>query len=121
MAYNRERNGQKEIKGVRIIIPDKPKAKDTAYKKQQTRKKFQARAGIEPIIGHLKTDFRMEQNYLWEEKGIQINALLAATAWNLKKKMEKIKREKNIFLRPTLPSFRIFFQSATKNEFLRSD
>ena len=40
---------------------------------------------IRPIIGHLKTDYRMAQNYLWGEKGIQINALMAATAWNLKK------------------------------------
>ncbi len=33
----------------------------------------------------------MEQNYLWGEKGIQINAYLAATAWNLKKMMERFK------------------------------
>lgn len=32
----------------------------------------------------------MEQNYLWGEKGIQINAYLAATAWNLKKMMERL-------------------------------
>jgi IS5 family transposase len=35
----------------------------------------------------------MEQNYLWAEKGIQINAYLAATAWNLKKMMEKLKEK----------------------------
>ena len=35
----------------------------------------------------------MEQNYLWGEKGIQINAYLAATAWNLKKMMEKLKEK----------------------------
>ncbi len=35
----------------------------------------------------------MEQNYLWAEKGIQINAYLAATAWNLKKMMERLKDE----------------------------
>jgi len=33
----------------------------------------------------------MGQNYLLEEKGTQINALLAATAWNLKKMMDKLK------------------------------
>jgi IS5 family transposase len=33
----------------------------------------------------------MEQNYLSGEKGIQINAYMAATAWNLKKMMEKLK------------------------------
>jgi IS5 family transposase len=33
----------------------------------------------------------MQQNYLLDEKGVQINALLAATAWNLKKMMKKLK------------------------------
>jgi Transposase domain (DUF772). len=117
LAYDRGGKGQKEIKGVKIIIPDKPKAKDTAYKKQQTRKKFRARAGIEPIIGHLKTDFRMQQNYLWAEKGIQINALLAATAWNLKKKMEKLKEKILFFLfQPFHPS-KYFFNLQLKMSF----
>jgi IS5 family transposase len=35
----------------------------------------------------------MGQNYLLGEKGIQINALMAATAWNLKKMMEKLKEK----------------------------
>ena len=39
-----------------------------------------------------KTDFRMQQNNLWGEKGIQINALMAATAWNFKKMMEELKK-----------------------------
>jgi IS5 family transposase len=91
LVYDRGGKGKKEIKGVKIIIPDKPKANDTKYQKQEKRRKFRARAGIEPIIGHLKTDFRMAQNYLMGENGIQINALLAATAWNLKKMMQKLK------------------------------
>jgi IS5 family transposase len=33
----------------------------------------------------------MQQNYLLGEKGVQINAFMAATAWNLKKLMEKLK------------------------------
>ena len=55
------------------------------------RKKFRTRAAIEPIIGHLKTDFRMAQNYFLGETGTQINAFMAATAWNLKKMMEILK------------------------------
>jgi IS5 family transposase len=46
---------------------------------------------LEPIVGHLKKDFRMEQNYLEGEKSVQINALMIATAWNLKKMMEILK------------------------------
>lgn len=93
LAYDRGGKGKAQIKGVKIIIPSKPKASDTKYQKETKRKKCKARAAIEPIIGHLKKDFRMEQNYLLGEKGIQINAFMAATAWNLKKMMEKLKLE----------------------------
>jgi len=105
LAYDRGGKGRAEINGVKIITPGKAKAHDTAYQKQQKRRKFRARAGIEPIIGHLKTDFRMAQNYLLAEKGIQINALMAATAWNLKKMMRKLKEEFLYFI------FRVIFQS----------
>jgi IS5 family transposase len=104
LAYDRGGKGKAQIRGVKIITPDKPKQSATNYQKQQKRKKCRARAAIEPIIGHLKSDFRMEQNYLLGEKGIQINAFMAATAWNLKKMMEKLKKE---FLRLI---FKIFFQ-----------
>lgn len=45
------------------------------------------------MIGHLKTDFRMTQNYLHGDSSPQINAFLAATGWNLKKMMKKLKEE----------------------------
>lgn len=93
LAYDRGGKGKTQIKGVKIIIPGKAKASDTRYQKERKRKQCRARAGIEPIIGHLKTDFRMGQNYLLGEKGIQTNALMAATAWNLKKMMEKLKEK----------------------------
>ena len=99
IIYDRGGKGKTEIKGVKILTPDKAKKNDSPYQKQQKRKRFRSRAGIEPIIGHLKTDFRMAQNYLWNEKGIQINALMAATAWNLKKYMEiLVKKFKRLFL-----------------------
>jgi IS5 family transposase len=36
---------------------------------------------------------------LLDEKGIQINALMAATAWNLKKLMEELKQKVKQFFR----------------------
>lgn len=72
LAYDRSGKGKTEISGVKIITPGKPKANDSEYYKRQKRKKFRARAAIEPIIGHLKTDFRMAQNYLLGEKGIHV-------------------------------------------------
>jgi IS5 family transposase len=32
--------------------------------KKELNENFRRRATIEPVIGHLKTDFRMNQNYL---------------------------------------------------------
>jgi len=97
LVYDRGGRGKSEIKGVKISIPSTPRKKDTAYQKQTKRKKFRTRAAIEPIIGHLKTDFRLAKNYFMGETGPQINALLAATAWNMKKMMELLK-QKIIFL-----------------------
>ncbi len=97
LVYDRGGRGKSEIKSVKISIPSTPRKKDTAYQKQTKRKKFITRAAIEPIIGHLKTDFRLAKNYFMGETGPQINALLAATAWNMKKMMELLK-QKIIFL-----------------------
>jgi len=93
LIYDRAGKGKREIKGVKILTPDKAKKTDTPYQKHCKRKKFRSRAGIEPIIGHLKTDYRLAQNYLLDETGIQINAFMAATAWNLKKFMEVLKEK----------------------------
>jgi IS5 family transposase len=57
------------------------------------RKKCRTGAAVEPVTGHLKTDFRMQQNYLSGETGVQVNAFLAATARNLKRMMEKPKKQ----------------------------
>ena len=91
LVYDRGGKGKSEIKGVKISIPGVPRKTDTAYQKHTKRKKFRTRAAIEPIIGHLKTDFRLAKNYFMGETGPQINAFLAATAWNMKKMMEILK------------------------------
>ena len=79
--------GKKEVDGTAICIPDTPKKRDTKYQKEQKRKKFRRRAAIEPIIGHVKSDHRMQRNYLKGFVGDEINLLLAASAFNLKKWM----------------------------------
>lgn len=76
-----------------ISVPGPPLKKDSAYQKRKKRKKFRRRAAIEPVIGHLKKNFRMQRNYLKGEKSPKINAMMAATGWNLKKLMEKLKEE----------------------------
>ena len=49
------------------------------------RERFRKRAGIEPIIGHLKADHRMDRNFLAGKLGDQINVLMAAAAFNFRK------------------------------------
>lgn len=103
LIYDRGGKGQNQIKGVRIVTPDKAKKTDSNYCKQKKRLRFRSRAGIEPVIGHLKTDFRMAQNYLHGIKGIQINALMSAGAWNLKKYMEYLIENAKQLLRLIFP------------------
>ncbi len=79
--------GVKEVKGAKISIPGTPLKRDTKYQREQKRKKFKRRSSIEPIIGHLKSDFRLARNYLKGFIGDEINLLLAAAAFNLKKWM----------------------------------
>lgn len=79
--------GKKKVDGAVICIPDTPKKRDTKYQKEQKRKKFKKRAGIEPIIGHVKSDHRMQRNYLKGFVGDEINLLMACSAFNLKKWM----------------------------------
>lgn len=85
---------------VRVSTPGKPLKTDTSYQRNNKRKKFRRRAAIEPVIGHLKKQFRMEQNYLHGENSPKINALLAAAAWNMKKMMEKLKEMVKKWLLP---------------------
>ena len=97
VVYDRGSRGVAEIKigdkQVKVSIPKKPLKRDTAYEKRKKRKKFRRRAAIEPVIAHLKTDFRMGQNYLHSSISPKINALLAAAGWNLKKLMVKLKEK----------------------------
>jgi len=93
VVYDRGGKGEKQIGNTVISTPSKPLKRDSLYQKRKKRIKFRRRAAIEPIIGHLKTHFRMEQNYLWGKQSPQINAFMAATGWNLKKMMKKLKQE----------------------------
>ena len=82
--------GKKTVNGVTIHIPGKPKKNDTPYKKLCARKRFRRRAAIEPIIGHLKSDNRLSRNFYKGVFGDNINVMLAAAAFNLKKFLRKL-------------------------------
>ena len=74
--------GKSEYRTAKICIP-KP---DKNITKAQ-RKKHSKRAAIEPIIGHLKQDYRLCKNYLKGIIGDNMNLILAAAAMNFKRRM----------------------------------
>lgn len=79
--------GKSKINDTRIIRPSAvTKDTDSQYKALM-RKRFRKRAGIEPVIGHLKSDHRPNRSYFKGFVGDQINVLMAAAAFNFKKWM----------------------------------
>lgn len=82
--------GKKQVDGTNIIGPESGKGKSN-YERQKARKRFRRRAGIEPVIGHLKSDHRMLRNYLKGSIGDDINILMAAAAFNYKKILRKLR------------------------------
>jgi transposase, IS5 family len=49
------------------------------------RRMLRRRAAIEPTIGHLKSDNRLNRNYLTGREGDKINAVLSAAGYNFRK------------------------------------
>jgi transposase, IS5 family len=46
------------------------------------RREMRRRAAVEPVIGHLKAEHRMDRNYLKGRDGDRVNAVLAAAGYN---------------------------------------
>jgi transposase, IS5 family len=46
------------------------------------RREMKRRAAVEPVIGHVKAEHRMDRNYLKGREGDRINAVLAAAGYN---------------------------------------
>ena len=92
VTVDRGYRGAKQYENTQIIIPSPPKKRDSSYQKEKKRKHCRRRAGIEPVIGHLKSDHRVARNYLKGQLGDQINFIMAASAFNMKKWMNKYKQ-----------------------------
>lgn len=93
VVYDRGGRGKNKINGAIISTPKPALKTDSNYQRRKKREKFRRRAAIEPLIGHLKKHFRMEQNYLVGKETPKINAMLAATGWNMKLLIKKLKVE----------------------------
>ncbi len=59
----------------------------TGQKRRMTpaiKREMRRRAAVEPLIGHIKNEHRMERNYLAGTQGDAINAILAAAGYNFR-------------------------------------
>ena len=100
--------GKSKVNDTQIMTP-KPARKNASVDAMElARKRFRRRAGIEPVIGHLKSDHRLKRNFLKGFAGDQINLIMAAAAFNFKKWMREV-----IFwlhkLKPTKTGLEIIF------------
>ena len=77
--------GTSKVRKTEIVIPKPPGKRASEYQKRQARERFRRRAGIEPAIGHLKTDYRLARNFLKGILGDEINLMMAAAAFNFNK------------------------------------
>ena len=82
--------GPKCINQTNICVPVPDKNISRAKRKGHSR-----RAAIEPVIGHLKQNYRMSRNYLKGILGDELNIMLAAAAMNFKRVMNLWKTEAN--------------------------
>lgn len=104
LAGDRGYRGLKQYKETKIVIPDVPLKRDSRYQKEKKHKLFCKRAGIEPTIGHLKSDYRVKRNFYKGLVGDAINIMLAAAAYNFKRAMNAL------WLYIILPLIRQFFK-----------
>ena len=90
LAGDRGYRSRKEINGTKILTPDVPKRADSRHQRKKKHRLFCKRAGIEPTIGHLKSDYRLGRNFYKGVEGDAVNILLAAAAYNFKRAMKAL-------------------------------
>jgi IS5 family transposase len=83
--------GMKYYKNTIIQVP-----KPDNHISRTKRKRHSKRAGIEPVISHLKSGYRMGRNYLKGIIGDKLNAMLAAAAMNFQRAMNLWRTEANL-------------------------
>jgi len=89
-TVDRGYRGTSKINEVTIQSPKPFNDKtQTKYQQNKMKKQYRRRAAIEPTIGHLKKDHRMNRNYYKGIIGDSINVMLSAAAYNFKRMMRK--------------------------------
>lgn len=111
--------GKSKIGETEILIPSKPKKSHSYYQRKKLSDAHKRRAAIEPVIGHLKSNHRLNRNFYKGIVGDNINIMLAAAAFNFKRMINKWKSSlclflKNIFIMISIP---FFYQKLNKITF----
>lgn len=86
-VVDRGYRGSKRTVDAEVILPSPPLKRDSTQERNRKKTLCRRRSAIEPIIGHLKQDYRLSRNWLKGSEGDAINLLMAACAWNLRKWM----------------------------------
>ena len=102
--------GKSKVNDTQIVTPKPARKNASIGAKELSRKRFRRRAGIEPVIGHLKSDHRLKRNFLKGFAGDQINLIMAAAAFNFKKWMREVIFWLQSFIQPKLLMEIIFFK-----------
>jgi transposase, IS5 family len=74
-------------KGHNAPLSHKFKVFTTGQKRHMTpaiKREMKRRAAVEPVIGHIKNEHRLDRNYLAGNQGDAINAILAAAGYNFR-------------------------------------
>lgn len=96
-TVDRGYRGKSVIGNTKIQLPKPFNSRQSKYEQQRLKKAHRKRASIEPVIGHLKADHRVNRNFYKGIFGDNINIMLAAAAFNFKRMMNKWK--KSFFVR----------------------
>jgi len=79
------------------------------YRRKKLSESHKKRAGIEAVIGHLKSDHKLNRNFYKGIFGNNINVMLVAAAFNFKRMMNKWKKNFFIFFKRSFYNFRYYF------------
>ena len=78
LHVDRGYRGHNHFNKFKVWISGRVRGATAALKREMKR-----RAAIEPVIGHVKAEHRMDRNYLKGRDGDRINAVLAAAGYNI--------------------------------------
>lgn len=72
---------------MRVYVSEQKRGVTRAIKRELRR-----RAAVEPVIGHMKSDHRMDRNFLFGAHGDAANAVLAVVGYNFRRLLDWLRQ-----------------------------